>query len=64
MNAFPGCVDVQLKVDIFQPGVFFTISIWESEAALNIYRDSALFRETWKKVKPHFRSKAQAWSLS
>nr|MBC7612802.1 antibiotic biosynthesis monooxygenase [Pseudopedobacter sp.] len=59
-----GCVDVNLHQDIKNSNIFFTISHWENEAALNVYRDSELFIKTWKKVKPLFKNKAEAWSLS
>ena len=41
----------------------FTISHWDSEAALELYRQSELFKFTWAKTKPLFEEKAQAWSL-
>jgi len=45
-----------------QPGHYFTVSEWDSEKALNQYRESALFAEIWPKVKPWFASNAEAWS--
>jgi heme-degrading monooxygenase HmoA len=44
------------------PGHYFTVSDWESEKALNAYRDSALFAEIWPTVKPWFSAKAEAWT--
>lgn len=58
-----GCLEVNLHQDIQNPNVFFTISKWQNEAALNAYRDSELFIKTWKKVKILFNKKAEAWSL-
>lgn len=63
IKAFDGCDGVELKQDIHQAHVFFTISLWKSEEYLNAYRDSYLFRNTWSKVKPLFAEKAEAWSL-
>jgi heme-degrading monooxygenase HmoA len=40
-----------------------TYSIWDSEEALNNYRDSELFGELWPKIKPWFAAKAEAWSV-
>ncbi|MBU0696227.1 MAG: antibiotic biosynthesis monooxygenase [Bacteroidetes bacterium] len=64
ISKMDGCVDVNLHQDIKNSNIFFTISHWENEAALNVYRDSELFINTWKKVKPLFKNKAEAWSLS
>ncbi len=58
----PGCLGVKLVKDIKTEGVFFTISQWESEEALNNYRYSELFQDIWPKVKVMFADKAQAWS--
>ena len=58
-----GCISVKLNQDINNPHIFFTISEWETEAHLEAYRKSELFINTWKKVKPMFAAKAEAWSL-
>jgi quinol monooxygenase YgiN len=42
----------------------WTISLWKSEDALNQYRSSPLFKETWSAVKPLFSGKARAWTLT
>ncbi len=60
---FPGCHHLELLQDRQQPHVFFTYSIWESEQALEDYRHSDLFRNTWQKTKQLFGDKPQAWSL-
>ena len=44
------------------PNVFFTLSFWENEEALNAYRDSELFKTTWAKTKILFSDKPQAWT--
>ena len=61
--AMPGCNGVRLLQDIADPCVFFTHSEWESEAALNAYRESPLFITTWAVVKTWFSERATAWSL-
>ena len=60
----PGCLKVELLQDIHIKTTFFTISSWESEQDLENYRKSELFRNTWEKVKPLFKDKAEAWSLT
>ena len=61
---FDGCQDVQLLKDEKDSAVFFTISHWQSAQHLENYRNSDLFKNTWAKVKPHFKHKAEAWSLA
>jgi heme-degrading monooxygenase HmoA len=60
---FEGCNGVKLLQDQADPQIFFTISEWQSALHLENYRNSELFIQTWSKVKPHFLSKAEAWSL-
>lgn len=60
----PGCLKVELHQEINQKNTFFTISYWESEEDLENYRKSELFIITWRKVKPLFKAKAEAWSLN
>jgi quinol monooxygenase YgiN len=64
IESMEGCINVELHQDIHQPEIFFTISKWESEKNLENYRNSTLFIDTWRKVKPLFKEKAEAWSLS
>lgn len=55
------CHSLEL-VQAFDGQTFFTISIWENEAALNEYRNSEMFKETWTVVKTLLETKAEAWS--
>jgi heme-degrading monooxygenase HmoA len=59
----PGCLGVELKQDIAQAHVLYTLSHWRSESDLNAYRQSTLFLETWAKTKAMFQDKPQAFSL-
>lgn len=43
--------------------VVMTYSYWESEEHLANYRDSQLFLNIWKTVKPLFCAKPEAWSM-
>lgn len=61
--AFEGCQNVQIFCQANDVQTMFTISHWDSEAALELYRQSELFKFTWAKTKPLFEEKAQAWSL-
>lgn len=63
VSRFEGCHGMRLLRDIHHPGIVFTYSYWESEAALNGYRDSELFGTVWSTIKPWFGAKAEAWSV-
>lgn len=63
IRAFPGCERLELLQDKSDKGVFFTYSTWESEEALEAYKNSALFGEVWPKTKALFRDKPMAWSV-
>lgn len=59
-----GCQHLELLRDVAHPNVFFTLSFWTDEAALNAYRDSDLFKTTWAKTKALFSDKPQAWTTN
>lgn len=61
--AFPGCTHVELLQDMGDPNVFFTYSLWESEADLEAYRESEFFREVWGRTRALFAERPRAWSL-
>lgn len=63
IRAFPGCRHMELLRSMDQSNVFFTFSLWDDAAALESYRQSALFRATWAKSKALFAEKAEAWSM-
>ncbi len=63
IEAFPGCKGVDLTRDILQPNIFITISIWDSVASLDNYRNSELFKTTWAQTKILFNERPDAWSL-
>lgn len=58
-----GCHHLELWQDTRNPAVFFTYSIWESEAYLDKYRYSDLFKTVWGLTKALFSEKAKAWSV-
>jgi len=63
IRAFPGCEHLELLQDLNQPHLFFTLSYWSEEAALERYRQSELFQTTWKKTKALFAGRPEAWSV-
>jgi quinol monooxygenase YgiN len=63
IGGFEGCVSVELMKDVSNNSSYFTISRWENEEYLNLYRDSDQFKQIWAMVKPLFSEKAEAWSL-
>ena len=64
IKTFPGCQKLELLQDINNKNIFFTYSIWNSEADLELYRNSKLFESVWKKTKSFFLVPAEAWSLT
>ena len=63
IRSFPGCNHLELLQDAENPQVFFTYSRWESEGALQAYRESDFFREVWGRTKKLFAERPKAWSL-
>ena len=59
---FPGCNHLELWQDHHAENIFMTYSHWESEEALNQYRDSELFKSVWSFTKSLFSEKPQAFS--
>lgn len=62
--AFEGCNFVEMHQARVPNNVCFTHSIWEDEDALNAYRHSKLFHNTWAKTKVLFNDRPEAWSLN
>ena len=63
IRAFPGCEYLELWRGKKPDHVFMTYSHWTSEAALEQYRKSELFKSTWAKTKPLFSARPEALSL-
>jgi quinol monooxygenase YgiN len=62
IRARKGCRALHLLQDLRWPGILTTHSVWESEEALEAYRESDLFRSTWAATRPFFAAPAEAWS--
>ena len=60
---FEGCSHLELWREGGKDNVFFTYSHWVAEAALDHYRFSEFFKDTWGRTKALFAEKAQAWSV-
>ncbi len=58
-----GCKLLELYQDKNNAEIFFTYSYWNSENDLENYRNSDLFKSTWKQTKTYFNNKPEAWSL-
>jgi len=58
--SFPGCTSLELLND---KNIFFTYSKWDDAEALEAYRQSELFQDTWSLVKKLFSDKPEAWSV-
>lgn len=62
IRAFEGNLHLELLQDVKQPNVLFTLSFWEDEAALEQYRQSDLFQQTWARTKLLFADRPSAWT--
>lgn len=58
-----GCRLLELYRDRNNPATFFTYSHWDTEANLEVYRNSDLFKTVWAKTKSLFKNKPLAWSV-
>ena len=63
IRGFEGCAHLELWNDTKNENIFFTYSIWQSEAHLDHYRFSPLFKDIWPRTKALFADKPQAWSV-
>lgn len=63
IRAAQGCLSLRVVADLEGLGEFFTVSEWESAAALEAYKNTAFFRETWPRVKTFLRDKPWAQSF-
>ncbi len=63
IRSFEGCTHLELMKDLHHNNVYYTYSKWISDDALEAYRNSSLFKETWSKTKLLFNARASAYSL-
>lgn len=62
-NNMEGCISVRMFEPTIDSHEVFTISEWENEDYLNLYRETDYFKESWSMLKPLFTERAEAWSL-
>ncbi len=60
---FDGCRFLELYQDEQDAHTFYTISKWDDEGKLEIYRNSELFRTTWAITRTYFSGPPIAYSL-
>ena len=63
IRSMDGCLHLELMKDPEHENILTTYSRWESEIALNAYRNSALFGDVWPATKALFKEKPVAFSL-
>ncbi len=63
IRSFDGCDYLELMQDHTHINVYYTHSKWRSDEALQRYRQSELFQNTWSKTKILFNDKPLAYSL-
>lgn len=64
IRQFEGCEHLELWTDATYSNVVVTHSHWVDDAALQAYRESALFRSAWAAVKPLFAARPEAFSAN
>lgn len=64
IRQFEGCRHLELWRSTDDPRIYFTYSFWESPEALDFYRQSDLFKQTWAKTKALFDEAPDAWSVT
>jgi quinol monooxygenase YgiN len=62
IRAFPGCRHLELWRDASYPNILTTYSHWSTAEALEQYRTSDLFKETWRQTRPLFSAPPRAIS--
>jgi quinol monooxygenase YgiN len=60
IREFPGCNHLELWQDQHNASVFFTYSRWENPEALELYRKSTFFKDTWEVTRQLFAGKPEA----
>ncbi len=60
---FKGCTHLQLLKDADDPLCYTTLSHWDKQESLDLYRQSDLFGKVWGRVKTLFSERSQAFSL-
>ncbi len=63
IRAFAGCCHLELWQDRLHTNVYFTYSQWQNAEALDQYRSSPFFNETWQQTKLLFSARPEAWSV-
>lgn len=64
IRAFTGCHHLELWQDRLHTNVYFTYSHWINAEALDHYRTSSFFNDTWQQTKPLFSARPEAWSVN
>ncbi|HEY5749240.1 MAG TPA: antibiotic biosynthesis monooxygenase family protein [Chryseolinea sp.] len=60
---FEGCSHLELLKDVDASHTYITYSYWRDAAALERYRQSALFESVWGRTKGLFSDRPQAFSV-
>ena len=63
IRSFEGCHHLELCQDADHETVYYTLSKWTGQEALDNYRQSEFFKKTWAKTKLLFHDKPKAYSL-
>ena len=59
-----GCQYLQVLQDKNHPNIIFSYSHWTTEADLDDYRKSELFKKIWPRTKELFLQAPEAWTTN
>ena len=62
IRLFPGCSHLELHRDFNDENIYTTFSMWDSQEAINAYRNSELFQSVWPRTKALFSKSPIAFS--
>lgn len=62
VRGMKGCSHLHILSDIRKTNHITTYSYWDTEADLDAYRHSEVFKSFWGEIKPLFALPARAWS--
>lgn len=64
IRSTPGCLHLEWWQQVDDPNVYFTFSQWESESALENYKNTETFKTVWPLTRALFAAAPQAWSVN
>ena len=58
-----GCLEVRIMKDIKENNIYYTVSKWSNNQALEDYRSSEYFKQTWPMVKSTLAARTKVFTM-